>query len=585
MGQPIQSNVLWVLQAPVSIRTFSCAPPVPTSAISEEQQKNGEDIGDSDTTGNGTALPESGNPSQTISHFQPPTSEESQNQDSDIPSENVEAVFETDLGLDEARVETATNETIVSYSTYQGYDAKTFDELARMDAAKDADELNDDLTPTYRARMQDMPGYIDFKLLNSWQDVEAAVVNAGVNIKAHEIVAAFTRLKQIMGRSNTRFLFQLSEKVIQQAPELNSWMIAAVFHACGKLRYKNAALFDALATEMLKLNNTRKLYSREIANCVYSLGILSRFEILVHAAEMGIRVADMFHLYSTEPPPILFDQQYELLEALCKEMTVVHRLTDFTSQELANTIYGLGLLRHRNTAALKALAREVTNLNHLTQFSAVEISMLVYGFGLLNYQEDSLYDTISGMVIKAGKEEEFSTQHIANVLYGLARANYSGRRITEVLCKEILKLERLSGFREQEVSNIISCLAMLDAGTPKVYDALLKEVIKPYKIEHYVVHNLSNILVGLAQAQHRNEEVLDVLSQELMKPERILSLTSRDLEDIVVSMNALNYANIDLMVALASELRKTDRHEKGGENLWIACRANLFSWGLITPYP
>lgn len=564
------------MQATVGTRGLSIVPPVEAFKITGEQEKSGEDIGD------GAVQAEGENPIDDIMHPQLAISEEALNQ-GPVISANEAASAADPSDLDGARVEGTADGTINESSIHQGIETISFDELARMDAAKDFDELNDEITPTYQTKMRDMPGYIDFKLLNSWQDVELAVENAGEDIRIHELVAAFTRLKQILGRANTRFLIFLSEKVIQQASQASPWMAAAVFHACCKLRYKNADLFDALATQMV--DNTRNLYSREIANTIYSFGILTRFEILVLAAEKGIRVADMYRLYSTEPSPILFDLQYKLLEALCAEMTVVHRLTDFTSQELANTVYGLGLLRHRNTPALKALAREVIDLKNLTRFNAGEINMIVYGFGLLNYQEDSLYDTIAGMVIKAEKYIEFSTQHIANMLYALARVNYSGKNITEVLCKEIVQLERLSGFREQEVSNIISCLAMLGAGKPEVYDALLNEVIKPDKIEHYVAHNLSTILVGLAHAQHRNEEAMDIFAKELMKPERILSLTTRDLEDIIISMNALNYVHVDLMVALASELRKTDRHEKQGENLWITCRANLFSWGLITPYP
>lgn len=458
------------------------------------------------------------------------------------------------------------------------------DEFARIDAAKDADELEAGLMPKRFQWPSEKPGFIDFTMLNSWKDVEDAIEKGGDSIKLNHVVAAFTRLKQVLGRGNTRFLARLAEMIMQDSTGIQSWQIAAVFHACGKLRYKNADLFESLGATMLQMQNTRSLHSREIANLIYSLGILSRFEVLVRAAEKGVKVADIYHLYSVEPPPVLFDLQDDLVETLCNELTVSHRLTDFTEQELANTVYGLGLLRYRNTASLKALAREIMSLTHMMKFNAQEISNILYGFGLLGFQEDRIYETISSMVLETDMLDQFTTQHIANVLYGFARVNFSNEDIMRGFHKQILQKERLDYFREQELSNIITCLSLLDSGTPKVYDALLGEVLKPEKMPKFVEHNLSAIILGLAQARHRNEEALDALAKEFVKPERMMNLTSKELGDIIVGLNGLDYEDPDFMQILACELRKPHRMEKDSGHLWETCRANFLSWSLVLPY-
>ncbi|GMH33929.1 hypothetical protein BSKO_01763 [Bryopsis sp. KO-2023] len=456
------------------------------------------------------------------------------------------------------------------------------DELFRIEAAKDADDMEDGMVRR-PPRMEERPGYIDFTKFNTWADVQVAVDKAGDDISPAQIVAAFTRLKQIIPRANTKFLARLSEMVMQSVETLKSWHIVAIFHACAKLRYKNIDLLNTLAEEMLRMRNTKALYSMEIANLVYSMGILSRFEVLVQAAERGLRVPDVYHLYSVQPPPTLFDLQDDLMEAVCNELAVPHRLTDFREQELANTIYGLGLLRYRNTAALKALGREVTSLIHLPKFTPQEISNIVYGFGLLGFQEDNIYETISTMVLKHDKMETFTTQNIANMLYGFARVNFSSPSIMAALRKEIETSCKSGEFREQEISNIVSCLALLDAGTPSVYDALLKEAMNPARMPRFVDHNLSTMILGLAQAQHRNEAALDALVEELMKPERMANLTSKDIGDIIVGLNGLDYVHNGFMQVLSAELRKPARVNGGGQ-LWETCRANLFSWSLVTPF-
>ena len=426
--------------------------------------------------------------------------------------------------------------------------------------------------------------FIKFSDFVKWPQFKEALDGLGDKVRFSHVASAFTSLRNIFPRPPETFLDSLARKGIPLLSEARSNQLARLFYSCGKLRYIHRDFMEKMSQRILQERLVMQMDGCDISIMLYSIGILSRFQLLVFAAEKGMRLVDLFQLYIQETPPILFPSQPELVTALCEQIAVTNRLSGFKEQELANIVYGCGLLRAPEPAALQALAREIANYQRLTKFTGQEISNIIYGFGLNQVKDEGMLYTLSDYLLKTGRLLEMETQHLANILYGFSRVEFAYPPILDALMKEIVQSERLRRFKVQELANIISCAALIGIQDESFYRTLGKEAVQSHRLKKYMEHNFSTIVLGMATVSVRDADVLRKLASEMRRPERLPNYTSKDICDIIWAFNNLEFLDDGFMLSLVAELRKPQRIRQCDARVWQSCRAHVFSWSLAFPF-
>ena len=145
-------------------------------------------------------------------------------------------------------------------------------------------------------------------------------------------------------------------------------------------------------------------------------------------------------------------------------------LHGFKEQELANIIYGLGLMGKANQAILNTLADEVTAPRHLRHFSERELCNIIWAFGKLEYLNASRLRVLLEEVLKPERVENIKEQGLSNIMYGLAcvsprlltelsRAELAG--VVRSLVDEAQVPQRMRSFNAQNLANMGWSLAQL----------------------------------------------------------------------------------------------------------------------------
>eukprot|EP00803_Ostreobium_quekettii_P001785 evm.model.scf_1110.3 EVM.evm.TU.scf_1110.3 scf_1110:24694-26571(-) len=437
-------------------------------------------------------------------------------------------------------------------------------------------------------------GFVDFRRLASLEEVENEIRELGDAVEGHHLAAAFNRLKQmqigadlnqkrvLLKKLRGSFLEELSHMMIKYAHKLSPRNVVAVIHACAKLRYVNCGLLEVLSKEMLRKKSAKVFYSMELANLVYSLGVLAKTHAFLSAAHLGN--LEYYRMHGPKPVAPMFASQGRLLRDIAKEMTVSHRLTDFKTQELANTVYGFALLDFRDDHALVAISRELLSPEHQDHFEDQEISNIVYGFGLLGYRDEYCIMALLNGALTTGKLATFLPQHVANILYGLAKLGFRYDKFLEAAMERIVHPQDLAKFREQELANLTSCLAVLGVKDPQIFAALVSEITKRRHMQRFTVQNLSSIVLGLAEAGHRDVDALNCLAEEIVRPRRMAGFSPRDLVDIIQAFDKLQFHHQGFFLALAAELRKPHRASQASRELWQVCRGHLMAYSFAFPF-
>ena len=454
--------------------------------------------------------------------------------------------------------------------------------IVELDSLKDAMEQDDVFDPaSLRPQLDD---FIKFAEFVKWPQFKQAINGLGDKLRFRHVASAFTSLRNILPRPPEPFLDSLARNGISLMHEARSNQIARLFYSCGKMRYINRSFMEKMAQRVLQERLIMQMDGCDISIMIYSIAILSRFQLLVFAAEKGMRVVDLFQLCVHETPPILFPSQPELISALCEQIAVSNRLAGFKEQELANIVYGCGLLRAPEPAALQALGREIAEYNRLTKFTGQEISNIVYGFGLNQVKDEGMLYKLSDYILKTGRLAEMETQHLANILYGFSRMEFAYPPILAAMMQEIVQSERLRQFKENELANIISCAALIGIQDEDFYKALGKEAVRSHRLPKYMEYNFSTMVLGMATVSVRDPDVLRKLASEMRRPERLPNYTSKDICDIIWAFNNLEFLDDGFILSLVAELRKPQRIQQCDAKVWQSCRAHVFSWSLAFPF-
>lgn len=450
------------------------------------------------------------------------------------------------------------------------------------EASKDLREEDDVFHPS--SLRSTMPDFIGFQAFVKWTQVRDAVVMLGDSVNLRHTVAAFTTLKGMLPRPPNAYLDSLADQLCDRIADARSNHIARVFLACGKLRYINKKLLQVLTRKCLDGRHVVEMDGCDLSGILHALGVLSRFQMFIFAAEKGVKAVDLYQMYSKETVPILFGLQPELVRVIANELSTPNRLVGFKEQELAQSVYGLGLLRAPETMAFKVLAREIGNAARLPKFTAQEMSNVIYGYGLVNFKDEALLYGICNHMLRMQRMVELETQHLANILYGFSRMGFKFQPFISSLMSEILQQERLRKFREQELANIVSCSSLIGVHDKAFFTLLGKEIAKPERLVKFLEHNFSTIVLGFANVGVRDVQVLRALAEEMRRPQRLPNYTSKDICDIIMGFNNLEFMDDGFMLALVAELRKPQRIKKSDTKVWQSCRAHVFSWSLAFPF-
>eukprot|EP00210_Caulerpa_lentillifera_P001205 g1161.t1 len=450
------------------------------------------------------------------------------------------------------------------------------------EASKDFREEDEVFHPSsMTSTMADFIGFQDFV---KWTQVRDAVETLRDKVSLRHTVAAFATLKGMLPRPPNTYLDSLANTLVAKIDDARSNHIARVFFACGKLRYINPKLLQALSKKCLEGRHVVEMDGCDLSGILHSLGVLSRFQMFVFAAEKGVRAVDLYQMYTKETVPILFDLQPELIRAIANELSTPNRLVGFKEQELAQSVYGLGLLRAPETMALRGLAREISEASRLPKFTAQELSNVIYGYGLVNFKDEALLYGMCNHMIRMKRMPELETQHLANILYGFSRMNFKFEPFIINMVDEIIQPERLKRFKEQELANIVSCSSLIGVKDEAFFKLLGQEIAKPNRLVKYLEHNFSTIVLGFANVGARDVDVLKTLAEEMRRPHRLPNYTSKDICDIIMGFNNLEFMDDGFMLALVAELRKPQRIKKSDTKVWQSCRAHVFSWSLAFPF-
>jgi hypothetical protein len=163
------------------------------------------------------------------------------------------------------------------------------------------------------------------------------------------------------------------------------------------------------------------------------------------------------------------------------------RLPDFKPQACSNTLWGLAKLQHpldsapllaatghKDAASLVWAIMEAAVLPQLNRFSSQQLSNIVYALGLLQVpQDEHVMDALVGRIIRCLRSEDCSPQTAGNCMWALGAGGYSAAALK--LQQPLLAFVEAHSaeFVSQDLSNIANSLAKLGHHCPQLLNALV----------------------------------------------------------------------------------------------------------------
>ncbi|GMH33375.1 hypothetical protein BSKO_01209 [Bryopsis sp. KO-2023] len=463
------------------------------------------------------------------------------------------------------------------------------------------------------------PEFVDFRNLNTWEQVKEKVDKLGAKASPFHITAAFNRLKQILDTSHAPrdFLMDLSSRAMAFDDVLKPREIVDVVHACAKLKFTNGVLLEHLAGLVVgsKECSVDKLGSRNLSVLLYALGSHSRYgdrqiflkgkgNQLVNAVMAQIRSTEQILWESRQLAQALYGVAllewqdpmvarkilagfadpkvlqgcsesdlcsvvFSMAELKLKDKNMVDLIMNEVGREVrvkelqkfgvASVIQNLGRLGCRKYDLMEKLCNAALAFDQGSTVSSKELAQIVHGLGIMEMTGISVLGKLGEECTNPKRIKEFAERELANLVYGFGKLRHITPEMAAVLGKEVSKRTRLPAFTDQGLSTIIYGLSLCKIQDEKLVHALAKEVVKKKRLENFTSQAICNILQGLGKLQGLKEETLNAVMKEIVKEERLPNFSSQGLSTIIYTLSQVNFNNIRVLDKVVAECIKPDR--------------------------
>ena len=229
------------------------------------------------------------------------------------------------------------------------------------------------------------------------------------------------------------------------------------------------------------------------------------------------------------------------------------------TQELANMIYGLALLRGGGGGLVSVLSEWVAE--RASEMKPQELSISVYSMSQLEVGATlTAGSSLERMLTRVGEEVErrwssCSAQAISNTIYGMARLNYRSERLLGVVGREMGR--RLDEFTPQHISNVMYALGRLGMRDERMLTEICEYVIKSGRIHQFRPQNISNTIYACWKLQFTHISLFQLVADHL--PSRFHECVPQDISNVVFAFGELNFKDA---VFFAAVKKWTQQHAR-----------------------
>eukprot|EP00803_Ostreobium_quekettii_P002359 evm.model.scf_3925.1 EVM.evm.TU.scf_3925.1 scf_3925:1691-4469(+) len=259
-----------------------------------------------------------------------------------------------------------------------------------------------------------------------------------------------------------------------------------------------------------------------------------------------------------------------LFEAMAREALLPSKLAGFNVQQLANTIYALGVLQKHHEVATEGQGGGANRA--CPSFYHKQRSQDGWGRedGYWYSPKDSRYggpifpsqlellEALAGQIISSGCESTMTNQHICNIVYGLALAHVRHNALLNLLAREMTRSERVDEFSEQEFAMIIYSLGILKFQHKSVVPAMMVRLSQPGRMQAFSEQGLANMVLGLGLlckvGVRLSDAVLSRVGYEITKPPRLSHFRDQHLSNMLYAFGLMQYRSLNVFEALVSEV-------------------------------
>ncbi|GIM08969.1 hypothetical protein Vretimale_12866, partial [Volvox reticuliferus] len=203
-----------------------------------------------------------------------------------------------------------------------------------------------------------------------------------------------------------------------------------------------------------------------------------------------------------------FQPGEKYLRQVCRHLSSPQHLPGYKWQEIANTVWALASLQHRDcTAALAAVEREV-----VARLGGASLNLAAAdddnGMAGEQHQRHQRQAPLHNRLIMECLPE-LRPQHVSNLLWSYATLQHPAPALFTTLLP--LLERRLPLFSEQEISNSVWATARLQVYDEKVMDAVAEHICLHRRLPYLKPQEVANIAWAYSGLRHEHRALFDGL--------------------------------------------------------------------------